>query len=139
MSAVQPNEGKVQVLTTLAMVPGQCALKLFSNNFSPTVTTVTGNFTEPSFPGYAPIDFILDGSPTIDAAGQATGVKSICTFTNTGVSDIVVYGWWLTLKGGGWGPWCWFAKEFTSPQTIVANGGTLTFQITLNGGDITPA
>jgi hypothetical protein len=137
-AAIQPNAGKIVALWTLAM-NNLAKIHLFTNNMTPGPATVWANMVEPSFTGYVSPVFNLDSMPTVDAAGQATGTKGTITYTNSGASNVLVYGWFITLQDTAGNPQVWFVKLFDSPQTLVANGGTLNFQITLNAGDITPA
>ena len=128
MAAVTLNEGKEllfrqQMGSTGGKSPQ--ALRLFSNNFTPSETSVLANFTECTGSGYLAATLAgADWSYTFDALNNAWVASATKVFTFTGA---------LTI----WGAYCtdtpatkgMYAEKFGAVVNIGASGGNLTVTV----------
>src|SRR5262249_6769063 len=97
-------------------------IRLFKNNYTPVVTSVLGDFTQATFPGYA-ADTLNDfGAPYINADSEAQSDTGVHTFTCTGVpsgGSQSIYGWYTEDTGGALGP----AVRFTDGPIVLTGAG----------------
>lgn len=99
---------------------------LFSNDYTPTVATVLGDLTEPSFAGYSQID--ADGvtwpDPTINGSdqGESDGPTLTWTCTADPGSPVDVHGIFVQINDETGTHRLFFAFRFAAPVTIAANG-----------------
>jgi len=78
-----------------------CVLRLYSNNHTPTDADVVGDYTECTFPGYAPINMNVWTSAVLNADDKAEIEEPIQTFTAGAiVTPQDVYGIYVTDAGG---------------------------------------
>lgn len=85
------NAGELRCLNKIAEIPRKIAL--FTNNVTPTATSVIGDFTKPVWSGYADQD--LDDWPAAATlvTGEANTTHPNVTFTYTGVAvDVSIRG-----------------------------------------------
>ena len=124
MTLVVPNVGEVVAINA---VTGKTAattltLRLFSNNATPTSTTVAGDLTEVAGGGYAAIALTAanwvttGGSPTSSAYPEQT-------FTFTGATDSpgTIYGYYLTNAAGT----LLLAERLAATFTPASSGDTV--------------
>lgn len=132
MAIVFPNGGRtLSASYTVGKVTttGDLILKLYSNDYTPTVDSDNTFFTEVTTGnGYAPK--ILTGATWSIADGVATYPQQTWTFTGS-VGN--VYGYYVTTSSGT----VVFAEKFVSgPFNIASNGDvirvTISFSITQN-------
>lgn len=85
------NVGERRCLDKIAELPRKIAL--FVNNLTPTPTSVIGDFTKPSWSGYADQDLDSWPAATTLVGGEANITHPNVTFAYTGVAvDVTVYG-----------------------------------------------
>ena len=96
-------------------------LHLYTNDYTPVDGSVETNFTEATFPGYAPIDF-TDASAWSTVAGAPTEASlPQQTFTaNATVSPTQsIRGYYFTVTGTGKGVW---GEKFDVPRLMAQSG-----------------
>lgn len=128
-----PDQGLPTILT--AVVGANLKLHLFSNNVTPSDSTVLADLTESTFTGYAAVT-LSSGSWTDSGvtAHQDTFTYLAVTFTNSSGSNATVYGFYITDSGST--KLVGVALFDGSPITITASGGTYTFIPTLQAKSI---
>jgi len=88
--------------TVLSDGAEEYSLRLFTNDVTLTFDTVTGDLSEPTLTGYAPI--VLDSAswPTAECNGEGDGQTKISAvgWTFTGNFPETLYGWWVTNRDG---------------------------------------
>jgi hypothetical protein len=94
---------KVSALARLATMLGAAPLlapviKLFQNDFTPTPTSVIGDFTIASFSGYADVTGAF-GAPGIDPSGNAVAPHP-CVWSTDGVTPGAAYGLYIVDSAG---------------------------------------
>lgn len=101
MNMVIPNSGKLKLNYWMLKSDGSdltdFELRLYSNNFTPVDGSTTVDFTEATFPGYAPLtidraDF--DGPAIIDDVAYVTALPTP-EWTCSGGGGQLIYGWYL--------------------------------------------
>lgn len=135
MPIVVPDAGAIQLLAqtlgSLLPVDGTCECRLFTNNYTPVAGTVTANFTEASFAGYAAktVNRSEWTVPVIDA-GRAKSLYGLAPFvwTNTG-STVTVYGAFIVGLTTGVTLWC---ERFAVAQ-VVSTGAMLRYRMVMKG------
>lgn len=109
---------------------GNKKLKLFSNNLVPSKTTVLGDVTETTAPGYSSI--ILNGAnwSTSNVGGNNIAEYPTQTFIIT--SNASIFGYYLTDSSDS--NLIWLERFSTAPFQLPGGGGviTITLKITLN-------
>ena len=119
--------------TLIGLNPG--AAKLFVNNLTPNRDTLTGAFTEASYPGYTAQVF----SPTSispDVNQQTIGNQVVTFPAPTSGSPVSVYGWWVEYTVSIFGLNMILAARFDSaPITLTVGGPALVLVIDLNALD----
>lgn len=80
--------------------PDFTKLKLYVNDVSPDEASNVGQFSEPTYTGYAAVNLTMN-NPAINDQGLVVSQSNLCTFrvTLSGGSD-VVYGIFLEAPGG---------------------------------------
>lgn len=110
----------------LALDAGTWRLRLYTNNYTPLRTSVSGDFTEPTYTGYAGQAFAGWGASAIDGSGNATSTGTATrTFQPTANTSLpqTVYGYYV-LDGSGNFLW---AERLSSSFTFVDTNSVLTF------------
>lgn len=99
-----------------ADMTAECVVRLFVNNLTPTPANVRADFAEAGFTGYAPRTLV---SAPIGKIKVRDGLYQIgwgpFTWTNTGATTQVIYGFYVT--GGATS--LWVSKRFDSPVPLV--------------------
>lgn len=119
-------EFAAQLFLNLAS-PEDLTVRLYDNNFTPTVTSVAADFDETTLTGYSNVT--LD--PGDWSGGVASGIASYTqptlTFTfSPYAGGTTIYGYFVTVPGviGI------LAERFTTPYAVPSAGGELTLDIT---------
>lgn len=100
-------------------------LKLYSNNYTPEVSSVVAQFTEVSGGGYA--EKTLTGSSWTISSNTITYPQQTWTFTGSAGN---VYGYYVVLASTGT---LVFAEKFDgSPYTISTSGDIIRVTLSLN-------
>lgn len=98
------------------------SLRLYQNNFTPSPTSVLGDFTVATFDGYANKAIAAWGAVFLDPLGLATTIAPLQTFTMTGATTPnIVYGAYYLDKNGA----LMWAERFAVPVNFAAAGNTL--------------
>ncbi len=99
-------------------------LHLYSNNFSPTTSTVIGDYTECTFPGYSSQD-ISNWAAPVTTSHVTQMLADAITFTRstTGTSQNV-YGYFVTNAAGSV-PY-WGELDPAGPRVLTSAGDSVT-------------
>lgn len=113
------------ILTGMVAVAGElegAIVKLFVNDKIPAASDVIGDYTDPTFDGYADSAAITYLAPYVDSEGNAEVVGDPKQFTCTGatVQDLV-YGYVVESSGGA----LLWAERFDAPVPMGTAGDTL--------------
>jgi hypothetical protein len=142
MSLVVPNTAEILMLkyivnaaATDGTEPGPSGgnriLRLYSNNITPSNTTVLGGITETTAAGYTPITLTGSSWTISTSAGVTTASYAQQTFSfTTGVS---IYGYYVTTQGGS--PQLLWAERFTASPYVLPSGGgeiEISLRVTLD-------
>lgn len=101
-------------------------LRLFSNDFTPSDTTVRGDYTEVTGGGYAAIT-LTNGSWTVTVGNDpsdAVYAEQTWTFTGTIGGSGTIYGYYCEDNDGSTGAAIW-GERFATPYTPAQNGDQL--------------
>ena len=101
-------------------------LHLFSNDVTPSDSTVIGDVTEVSRPGYAAITLASSNWTTTQSAGVTTAVYSEQTFSFT--TNATSYGYYVTNETG---QLLWLERFSGAPFDIPNGGGTVSISAKL--------
>lgn len=96
-------------------------IALFKNNFIPTLDSLLAAFSESSFPGYAPQTINTPNPAFLSGTGRGEVDADLITFTATGASAEVAYGYFiydLALDV----IWC---QRFNAPVPMGAPGASV--------------
>ncbi len=100
-------------------------VRLFTNNVTPSASTVIGDLIEPTATGYAPAGPHTDYYKTVDSDTGLTMLTqdNVANFHFTDGDDlpIVCYGWFLVSDGGALA----YAEKFANPRSVMIEGATL--------------
>ena len=132
MALVCPDQkGEILLLQyivgmTLADNP---VLHLYSNNLTPSDSTIKSQLTEVSAGGYAAITLLSANWTTTQAGGVTTAVYSEQTFTFS--TDATAYGYYITNESDDL---LWLERFSGAPFEIPDGGGTIsiTTKLTLS-------
>lgn len=113
-SVAQLDEVRVNSLDGLGIA-------LFKNNFIPTSNSVLADFTEAAFPGYAPGTIIMSTPAFLNGQGRAEADADLVTFTATGASAEMIFGFFLYDAGLV----VRYAERFNAPQPMTVAGAAL--------------
>jgi hypothetical protein len=104
-------------------------LHLFANDVTPSDSTVIGDLTEVTKPGYAAITLLSPNWTTTQSAGVTTAVYSERTFSFT--TDATSYGYYVTNETGSL---LWLERFNGAPFGLPDGGGTIsiTAKLTLS-------
>lgn len=96
MAAVLPNEGKLYLAAYQHnnKAQGDWVLRTFSNNLTPTVSSVKADFTESTYTGYAAKT--LTGASWSEATVSDKARSSYAEQSWNATSSENVYGWYIT-------------------------------------------
>lgn len=104
-------------------------LHLYSNDVTPSDSTLVGDLTEVAGGGYAAITLLSANWTTTQSGGVTTAVYSEQTFTFT--TDATAYGYYVTDETG---QLLWLERFNGAPFDIPDGGGTIsiTAKLTLS-------
>ena len=130
---VVPNVGEVELLKYILGMsePDAPVIHLYTNEITPSNTTVKGDLTECSTTGYVPIT-LVSASWGVSTADQVT-TASYAEQTFTFGTNVSVWGYYVTDQSGT--PKLLWAEKFSgAPFTIPDGGGTISItpKVTLN-------
>lgn len=119
--------------------PAEGTVRLYQNNYTPSVASVLADFDEADFTGYAPVAIDDTALPVVrvDAVGNVYAVDPVVkSFAQTGTGTVnTVYGWFI--YGGASGTRVSFAGRFASPIVFDHDGKAIELEIgyrLVNGG-----
>lgn len=124
-----PRQGLKNLLDYLLAQPDmEITYRLFSNNYTPIVTSVIGDFTECTFPGYLPLDAVTEAAASITGSEEALSLGGDLVWTRD--NDIGAaqdaYGMYVTFVGNDSAQKLLFAFRFTHRVHFLINGDTTT-------------
>lgn len=96
MTIVAAKNGKLQALKYLIgelTATEELRIRLYKNDYTPLETSVTGDFTEAAFTGYASV-LLSDWTITEDLAPYATHSQVLFNCTQTGSAE-TIYGYYI--------------------------------------------
>lgn len=144
MSAQQPTFGSNKQLLTLLQAAifktaaATTEMRLYQNNFTPGTGTLTGDFTEANFDGYASITVAAYNPVALDPVSGDYFISNATplVFTDTGnTTPNTIYGWYLTDAGGE----TIDCGRFDAPVVMDANLKTIELFLKIYlGGTIGP-
>lgn len=120
MAAVVPNQGQ-QFAGKACFKVNNATLRLFTNNITPSASSVIGDFTEAAVGGYA-AKTLTPANWAVDSGGETTAPDQ--DFSATG-ADIVVYGWYLEVLDpeNGTTPMVLAAERDANAPVTIPDGG----------------
>lgn len=120
MALKVPDVGELVLLAALQTPFNTYVLHLYVNNYTPDDSSVAGNFTEASFPGYASITLNTWGTPFTNGSNKGEIDETDRVFTRTaGAGSQDVYGYYITTGPGVLG---WAERNPSGPVTIATTG-----------------
>jgi hypothetical protein len=126
MAGVIPDESLQYDLDQLLLASrwATAKLRLYTNNITPSTSSVVADFTEATFTGYAAITLPAWPASTL-ASHIATSAQASQTFTITSGSQNV-YGWYITDSGG---THLLAAQRDPAAPVALSSTGTNTYSI----------
>lgn len=100
---------------------GNRLLRLFTNNLTPTDSTVIGNITECTAAGYSAITLTGSSWTVATVSGVSTASYPEQTFTMTATAT--VYGYYVTTLGGAL---LWIERFSGAPFNLPSGGGQIS-------------
>lgn len=132
MALVIPNASEVTLLNNMLnkSTPTNTVLHLYSNNLTPSSTTVIGDVTEVTSGGYAAIT-LTSSSWTVATSGGGITTASYAEQTFNITTSATVYGYYITNLAGDL---LWVERFTAAPFQLPGSGGQvlITSQISLN-------
>jgi hypothetical protein len=132
MALVIPNVSEVTLLNNMLNVatPTNTILHLYSNNLTPSSTTVVGDVTEVTSGGYAAIT-LTSLSWTVATSGGGITTASYAEQTFNITTSATVYGYYITNVAGDL---LWLERFTAAPFQLPGSGGQvlITSQVSLN-------
>ena len=132
---VVPDAGSLKLLAMMLgsseTIDTTLSLRLFVNNYTPDHSTLTANFTQASFTGYAAKTILRgDWQPPVLDSGRATMLlfTAPSQWTNGG-SPVTVYGAYVVGVTTGV---TLFAEKFALPQ-LIGPGNTIRYRVQFRG------
>lgn len=132
MPLVVPNVGEIKLLSYMLnkLAPPNTVLHLYSNNYTPSATSIIGDVTEVAgSTGYAAITMTSTTWSVASVSGVGTASYPEVTFTMT--TSATAYGYYVTNTGGDL---LWLERFTAAPFVLPGAGGQilLTSTISLN-------
>lgn len=125
MALVVPDQkGELLMLQYITgmVAAGNPVLHLFSNDVTPSDSTVIGDLTEvATSKGYSAITLVSNSWTTTQSSGVTTAVYGEETFTFT--TDATSYGYYVTDENGDL---LWLERFSGAPFSIPDGGGTIS-------------
>ena len=113
-----------------AATPDGAKVRLFQNNYTPSIASVLADFTQATFTGYAQAELLdtMAGLPRIDTDGNVYIVcNSVLSFTQTAdTTPNTVYGYYVVSDVGSH---IIAAKRFDTPIEFNAAGIALDLEL----------
>lgn len=132
MALVIPNASEVKLLNNLLNIsaPTNTILHLYSNNLTPSSTTVVGDVTETASGGYAAIT-LTSSSWTVATSGGGITTASYAEQTFNITTSATIYGYYITNLAGDL---LWLERFTAAPFQLPGSGGQvlITSQLSLN-------
>jgi hypothetical protein len=132
MALVIPNASEVKLLNNLLNIsaPTNTILHLYSNNLTPSSTTVIGDVTETASGGYAAIT-LTSSSWTVATSGGGITTASYAERTFNITTSATIYGYYITNLAGDL---LWLERFTAAPFQLPGSGGQvlITSQLSLN-------
>ncbi len=132
MALVIPNASEVKLLNNLLNItpPTNTDLHLYSNNLTPSSTTVIGDVTEVASGGYAAIT-LTSSSWTVATSGGGVTTASYAEQTFNITTSSTIYGYYVTNLAGDL---LWVERFTAAPFQLPGSGGQvlITTQVSLN-------
>lgn len=132
MALVIPNVSEVKLLNNLLNIsaPTNTILHLYSNNLTPSSTTVIGDVTEVASGGYAAIT-LTSTSWTVATSGGGVSTASYPEQTFNITTSATIYGYYITNLAGDL---LWLERFTAAPFQLPGSGGQIliTSQLSLN-------
>ena len=98
-------------------------IKLYQNNYVPTLTDTVGSYTEATFSGYVS-QTLAWGAAFINGSTQAEIDATALTWTHSaGATGNTVYGIYVLDNAGA----LVYAERFPAPISMTANGDAITY------------
>lgn len=126
MALVIANPFKARLLKSKVPLLVKLTLRVFQNDFIPSDTSVTSDFTEADYPGYNPLKPLKWLLPFVrdDGKGEMDACPVRLTMTGGGPANLL-YGYYFTDENGYFA----FGYRFpTAPILFNASGATTVFQ-----------
>jgi len=130
MSIVLPDSGEEYLLEVIVnkiatdgsagTTGGDRILRLYTNNLTPSDSTVTGDITQATGSGYAAVTLDGDDWTVATLAGVTTAAHPEVTFTFN--AAITIYGYYITTETGDL---IWLERFTGAPFTFPSGGGEL--------------
>jgi hypothetical protein len=131
MALVIPDVGEVVLLSNMLnkVAPTNTVLRLYSNNLTPSSTTVLGDITQVTATGYSAITLTAATWTVATTLGVTTASYPEQTFNITAAAT--VFGYYITNVGGDL---LWIERFTAAPFQLPGSGGQIliTAQISLN-------
>lgn len=132
MALVIPNASEVKLLNNLLNIsaPTNTILHLYSNNLTPSSTTVIGDVTETASGSYAAIT-LTSSSWTVATSGGGITTASYAERTFNITTSATIYGYYITNLAGDL---LWLERFTAAPFQLPGSGGQvlITSQLSLN-------
>lgn len=132
MALVIPNASEVKLLNNLLNIsaPTNTILHLYSNNLTPSSTTVIGDVTEVASGGYAAIT-LTSSSWSVATSGGGVTTASYAEQTFNITTSATIYGYYVTNLAGDL---LWLERFTAAPFQLPGSGGQvlITTQLSLN-------
>jgi len=134
-----PTQGKhglmAATLSAIMLGANTSRVHLFTNPYTPDLTTTPASFTEAAFAGYAPIALPLAIDHGIDGSGDDDWYfNSIAWTASGGGLPETIYGYWIDYVNPVTSAlsilWC---QRFDTPFAFIHAGDTLPLILTIGG------
>jgi hypothetical protein len=132
MALMVPNVGEVEIFTRTLTYEGS-KLKLYTNDYTCTETSVIGNFTECSVAGYAhkTLTGTVSGGTWVVSTATNITTASYAEQEFLPTTATSCYGYMVTNSAGTTLIW---AERFTgAPFTLPAGGGSIKVTLNITG------
>jgi hypothetical protein len=102
-------------------------LHLYSNDVTPSDSTIKADLTEVAGGGYAAITLLSANWTTVQSSGVTTAVYSEQTFTFT--TEVTAYGYYITNESN---ELMWLERFNGAPLEVPSGGGTISINARLS-------
>lgn len=125
------DDGRKAVLDILFDASRSPKARLFTNNFALTQTKVFGDFTEPTFTGYATIDLSTMAAAIINGMDQGQKIINPASWACTANgAAFTCYGYLITITDLSAAQRVFFADKFPGPVVVQNNGDAISLPLT---------